>query len=624
MKIYWRSLIGLALATVLLVTAPTLARSQENATSSSSSQEAAVILGNQTLFTIQEGFGSTSPEQRSQEITEKVESLAQDSSIPVESIQLGDQNGVTVIFSGETVIAQITDADAKAANTTPRELANAYIQKLKNAISQYRNESGFSGDAVEVGIWQWFKEALQNASSLTSPGARFSYTHAISYTLISTVILIIFLFLVHQIFTRISAELHSQRNAERLALRVGNSQLLSSRHVSDILLKILKAIRSFSNLVVISIYTVLVLSFFPWTRRFGLSLWSQFVSAFNQAWIGFANYSPKIFNIIIVFIVTYYVIRFLKLIFNELKKGTISLPGFYPEWAEPTYNLLKVLVLAIAGIISFPYLPGFGSPSFQGISVFMGLLISLGSSAAIANMVSGIILIYTRAFQIGDRIEIVDLRRDVIRGDVEEKSLLVTRIRTSLNVIVTLPNAGLLASNIKNYSASFRDSQKPVLLSTTVDFSYDVPWQKIYEILTEAALLTRGVLEEPAAKIYQKKLNNFSVTYEVRLYTTQPQGDSSIFSEFNKNIRDKCIAAGIEILSPHYSAVRDGNMSTLPEEALPKNYSPRGFQLHSLGNLFQVDLTWGSNGKNGKNGKQITTPNTPSGEQASKQDRNSN
>lgn len=621
MKIPWRSLIGLALATLLLVTAPTLARSQENATSSSNSQKAAVVLGNQTLFTIQERFGSTSPEQRAQEITEKVESLAQDSSIPVESIQLGDQNGVTVIFSGETVIAQITAADAKAANTTPRELANAYIQKLKNSISQYRNEYSVSGGAVEVGIWQWFKEILQNASSLTGDGSRFSYPHALFYTLIATVTLIILLLLFNQIFTRISAKLNSVRNTEHLALRIRNFQLLNSHQVTDILLRLLKTFRSFSTLAVTSVYTVLSLSFFPGTRRFGLIIWSQFVSAFNQAWIGVVSYSPKIFTIIIAFVVTYYVIRFLKLIFNELGKGTVSLPGFYPDWAEPTYNLVRLLVIAIACIISFPYLPGFGSPSFQGISVFMGLLISLGSSAAIANVVSGIILIYTRSFQIGDRIEIVDLRRDVIRGDVEEKSLLVTRIRTSLNVIVTLPNASLLASNIKNYSASFRDTQEPVLLSTTVDFSYDVPWQKIYEILTEAALLTRGVLQEPAAKIYQKKLNNFSVTYEVRLYTTQPQGDSSIFSEFNKNIRDKCIAAGIEILAPHYSAVRDGNMSTLPEESLPKDYTPRGFQLHSLGNLFQVDLTWASNGKNGK---QVRTPNTQSGEQASQQESNSN
>ena len=243
-------------------------------------------------------------------------------------------------------------------------------------------------------------------------------------------------------------------------------------------------------------------------------------------------------------------------------------------------------------IIIFPYLPGFGSTAFQGVSIFLGVLVSLGSTAAISNAVAGIILIYTRAFQIGDRVRIADTL-----GNVEEKLLLVTRIRTFDNVIVTIPNALLLSSNINNYSASMRDTRTPIILSTTVTLGYEVPWRKIDETLTNAALATPDVLPDPAPFVFQTSLGDFSVSYELKVYTDRPTVMERIYSELHKNIQDKCNEAEIEILSPTYSAVRDGNQSTIPETYLPDNYAAPGFNLHPLGNLFQIDLQVGGNNK---------------------------
>jgi small-conductance mechanosensitive channel len=306
----------------------------------------------------------------------------------------------------------------------------------------------------------------------------------------------------------------------------------------------------------------------------GAALFSYLESSWQFAWNAFLTYLPNLFAIVLIVAIAYYVIRFLKFIFNAIDRQQLTLPGFYPEWATPTSKLLTYLIIAMAFAVAFPYIPGSNSPSLQGISIFLGVLISIGSSTAVANIVAGIITIYTRAFQIGDRIQIGD-----IVGDVEEKLLLVTRIRTVNNVLVTLPNSTLLTSNIVNYSALIRDAHAPLILHTTVTLGYDVPWRKIHETLIAAARATTHILEEPSPFVLQTALNDFYVSYQLKAYTNCPAQMARIYSELHQNIQDKCNEAGIEICSPHYSTLRDGNPTTIPEDYLPKGYKPPGFRI---------------------------------------------
>jgi small-conductance mechanosensitive channel len=251
-----------------------------------------------------------------------------------------------------------------------------------------------------------------------------------------------------------------------------------------------------------------------------------------------------------------------------------SIPGFYPEWAEPTYRLLTYLVFALSAAIIFPYLPGSSSPSFQAVSLFLGALVSLGATAAVSNIVAGFILVYTRAFRVGDRVSIADAV-----GIVEEKMLLVTRIRTFENVLVTIPNATLLNSNITNYSALLRDSQAPLMLPATISLGYEVPWRKVHETLIAAALATPDVLSDPPPFVLQTALNDFYISYELKVFICKPEDIPLICSALHQNIQDKCNQAGIEICSPHYSALRDGNHSTIPAQYLPKDYQAPGFHV---------------------------------------------
>lgn len=271
-------------------------------------------------------------------------------------------------------------------------------------------------------------------------------------------------------------------------------------------------------------------------------------------------------------ICTHYVIRFSRFLFNEVERQNITLPGFYPDWALPSFKIVRFLIIAFAVVMAFPYLPGSDSPAFKGVSVFLGVLFSLGSSSAVANVVAGVILTYMRAFCVGDRVKIADTM-----GDVIEKNLLVTRIRTAKNVDVTVPNAMVLGSHIINYSSSAQ-----LILNTTVTIGYDVPWRQVHELLLAAARSTERIMAEPKPFVLQTALNDFYVSYELNAYTDAPSAMATIYSELHARIQDSFNEAGVEIMSPHYSTLRDGNPTTIPADYLPPDYQPPAHRIRKL------------------------------------------
>ncbi|MFM6056901.1 MAG: mechanosensitive ion channel family protein, partial [Microcystis aeruginosa] len=323
-------------------------------------------------------------------------------------------------------------------------------------------------------------------------------------------------------------------------------------------------------------YLTFILRLFPWTRKFGDGFLQYFFRALEVFSQEIAKYLPNIFIILLVVFITHYLLRAIRPFFTALERENLVIHGFYPDWAKPTYNLLSLLIIALAIVIAFPYLPGFNSPAFQGVSVFLGVLFSLGSTSAIANVVGGIILIYTRSFQLGDKISIGD-----VIGDVIEKGLLVTRIRTPSNKIITIPNSSLLNTNVINFSVSQREFKEPLILQTTVTLGYDLPWRKVHATLKEAALATQFIVSEPAPFVLQTSLDDFYVSYQLNAYTDHPNKMVYIYSELHQNIQDKCNEVGIEIMSPHYKALRDGNHSTIPENYLPEDYQSPAFGIQS-------------------------------------------
>ncbi len=584
MRTLWRILLPALLTFVLLLGLSPVALSQSSGSGTASGDETTeiqvdslpVTLDGETLFTLEESFGASTLEDRVESVTEQVAAIASDESIALDMLEIRDRQGVSSIVAGEQVILSITNADAEAVNTSRQALADDYLTELRNAIRQYRYQRS-SAYLIRSGV----------------------------STLIATVILIIVLIVVFISIPLINRKI---QQAQVPNFRIRNLQLLSSEQVIEILVGLFKMLRSALTLVAVVVYFAIVLGLFPWTRGISNAIFNYFSTAFNTALDAFIAYLPNLFSIILICLVTSYVLQIIRPIFLEIARGHLTIPGFYPDWAEPTFRIIEIAILALAAVIIFPYLPGFGSPAFQGISIFAGVLLSLGSTAALSNAVAGIILIYTRAFQLNDVVSVENAL-----GTVEEKLLLVTRIRTFRNLIVTIPNSAMLSGNIINYSATMRDSDDPVSLATTVTLGYDVPWADIYPTLTSAALETVYVIPDPAPYVLQTGLGDFSVSYELRAFTRHPEHMEIIYSGLHQHIQDKCNEAGIEILSPTYSAIRDGNQSTTPESYLPSDYVAPGFQLHPLGNLFQIDLNLAEKRTNGsKSGaKPPTNPSSP-------------
>jgi len=287
---------------------------------------------------------------------------------------------------------------------------------------------------------------------------------------------------------------------------------------------------------------------------------------------GFLNYLPNLFYIIVIGAVMYYVLKFLRVLAREIERGNIRIPGFYPEWVFPTYKIVRFLLIALTAVLIYPYLPGENSPAFKGIGLFIGVLFSLGSTSAVANVIAGIIIIYARGFRAGDWVKIGDNT-----GEITALTMLATHLQTIRNEEVIIPNSVVLSNYVTNYSMQARI--KGLILHTSVTIGYEEPWRDVHELLIQAALKTKDILREPAPFVLQNALQDSYVQYEINAYTDQPKRMVYIYSDLHGNIQDCFFAAGIEIMSPIYSALRDGNRTQMPKQFLPADYSPRGFRI---------------------------------------------
>lgn len=391
------------------------------------------------------------------------------------------------------------------------------------------------------------------------------------------IILIIFLIFKSFHWVKIGFEfwakhIRASRKVNPQGIQIQKLQLLNARQTTNLYLSLTRFGRYAASFILLLIYLTGFFSIFPQTRGVVNNVLDDFLNIISKTWDGFLAYLPNLLNLALIVLGAKYSIKLIKFIFDGIGKKRIVISGFHPEWAETTFQLVRVALIALALIIAFPFLPGSSSPAFQGISIFIGALFSLGSTSVVGNIVAGIVLTYTRAFQLGDRVQIANTV-----GDVIEKSLLVTRIKTIKNVEVAIPNSMVLASHIINFSSEAHD--RGLILHTTVTIGYDTPWRLIHQTLIKAALATRDILPKPKPFVLQTSLNDSYVSYELNAYTENPQRMADIYSDLHENIQDQCNEAGIEIMSPHYAALRDGNASTIPAEYLPKDYQPPSFKV---------------------------------------------
>lgn len=496
-----------------------------------------------TLFLIYSKIGASTPKERAINISRKIEKLYEDDFLKADSILVMKSENTFDIIYGEIIIMSISENDAIWYGKGMPELAQSFKETIKNSIVEAKNENS------------WLKLIARIGLVLLVIG--------IAWAMI---------WLIGKGYSKLLLFINSKKDKWLKNLSYKDYTFLTAEQELQVVLFLVKIFRWFVYAVLLYITLPIIFSIFPFSRDWSDALFHLIWSPFKGVLIAIWEYLPNLFSILVIYFVMKYVIRFVRYIFHEIEAEKLKLSGFHADWAMPTYSIVNFLLYAFMFVLIFPYLPGSDSNIFKGVSVFIGVLFSLGSSSAIANMVAGLVITYMRPFKIGDRIKIGD-----VTGDVVEKTLLVTRIRTIKNEVITIPNSSVLNGNTTNYSSEA--IEKGLIIHTTVTIGYDVPWKDMHQALIDAALRTNLILDKPKPFVLQTSLEDFYVSYQINAYTREAGKQALIYSNLHQNIQDVCNERGIEILSPHYRAARDGNMTTIPADYLPNDYKSPSFNV---------------------------------------------
>ena len=483
--------------------------------------EQPVILGDKTLFYIPTKSEGITLAKRAEEISERIKTIADSIGVKVDTITTVDlKSPMSLIVVGDKMLMAVVDQDVISKGTSRQQLAAEYSQIIRKAIEKYRKDRSL-------------KQLI----------------YGVIYSCLATIVLIAILILFGKIKRKIDQRIEEHFQSRKKGLQIKSVEIVRAEKINELLKTGVKGIRFILALVFIYIYLQLELGFFPATRSIANQILGYVLSPLIIIGKGFSTNIPNFLFIIILVFLVRYILKAIKVFFLGIEKERVKIQGFYPEWAKSTYRLLTILIIAFSVVIAFPYVPGSSSLAFKGVSVFAGVLFSLGAQSTVSNIIAGFALTYRRAFLVGDRIKIADFT-----GDVMETRLQVTSLRTIKNEEIIVPNSMILNSHVINYSAKARE--RGLILHTAVTIGYDTPWRQVHAMLLMAARKTPGLLAEPEPFVMQKSLDDFYVTYELNVYTDKPEKMAVFYSELHQNILDVFNEYGVQIMSPNYVADR--------------------------------------------------------------------
>jgi small-conductance mechanosensitive channel len=479
---------------------------------------APVIVDGNKLFRVR-GLSSYPATRRAAEIRQRIIDLANDESFDTAQLKVvNEDQDRSIVKAGEQELFSIFDEDAALENIRRELLAEVYRELVADAITEYRSDRS----TVQ----------LVNNSLLA---------------LAATALFAALLWGFSRLFRWLVdfAEKDVRRRGQDLARKAFH--LFHANQVWALVAGLLRALRVIVYLALLYFYLNAVLGLYPWTRPIARMLFRFIINPLESLWLGFVSALPNLIFLVILWIVTSFVLKMLRAIFRAIERERIRLEAFEAEWAMPTYKIVRILVIAFAVVIAYPYIPGSDSLAFKGVSVFIGVLLSLGSSSFIANLLAGISLTYRGAFRVGDRIQVGETV-----GLVEEQKVMITRVRTPKNEIVVIPNSNILNTDVINYSQLAKTDG--LLLHTTVGIGYDTPWRQVEAMLVKAALRTSGVEKEPQPFVLQTSLGDFAAHYQVNACCREVDNLPRIYSELHANIQDVFNEYGVQIMSPAYVA----------------------------------------------------------------------
>jgi len=505
---------------------------------------APVMIDGAVLFNLR-GVSALPAAERAARITANIKKVARDASLDPANLTVVDEGPITAIMAGENYVMGLVDGDARLEGIERPELAVVVAERVRRAIERYR--------------------ADRQPDALAASGARAFGT---------TALLVLVLVALRWLWRGLDGKLAAHFERRLRALGVESMQAGGSERAGSVLRSTLGAIRAVMMLVAVFLYLNFVLNLFPWTRPLHARVTSWFVDPLRVIGEGVVAAIPNLIFLVILFLLMRWLVGLIRLFFNSVERGSVTLSGFDPEWARPTFKIVRVLVILLGVVVAYPYIPGSSSAAFKGVSIFAGIIFSLGSSSVIANLIAGFAMTYRRTFRIGDRVRIGDAV-----GDVTDIRLQVTKIRTPKNEEVIVPNSTILGGEVTNFSTLARS--QGLILHTTVGIGYETPWRQVEAMLLLAAERTEGTLREPRPFVLQKALGDFCVTYELNVYCDRPQAMPQLYTELHRAILDVFNEFGVQIMTPAYEGdppqpkvVPREQWFTAPAASLPEGSGP--------------------------------------------------
>ncbi|MEJ2057673.1 MAG: mechanosensitive ion channel [Desulfofustis sp.] len=476
-----------------------------------------VVVDGRDLFRVS-GIKTYSARKRAQIISDKIKRLAENKAFDPSSLKVIEDDGVYTVLAGDLEVVNIFDADVLLeGELSPEKYTKTLVREsIVAAIEHYRHER--------------LPETIRNnalKALLRSAG------------------LILTLILLFWSFKKIDylLEKRFKRKIERLESK--SKRILQAQQIWTITRFIIRLIRIVMVLLVIYVFLNFVLGLFPWTRYFAKTSLDLVINPVTFLLQSFVDYIPSLVFLIVIYLVIRYLLSFTKVFFDQVEHGHFKLSGFDADWALPTYRIVRILIIILAIVVAYPYLPGSGSEAFKGITILMGVLFSLGSSSLIANMVAGYTMTYRRAFKVGDRVKIGEHT-----GKVTDIRLLETHIRSLKNEEIVIPNSKILSGEVTNYSSMA--GKHGLILHTTIGIGYEVPWRQVEAMLLMAAERTDGLQRKSEPFVLQKALGDFGVTYELNVFCRSAENMMQIYSDLHCNIQDVFNEYNVAIMTPHY------------------------------------------------------------------------
>jgi small-conductance mechanosensitive channel len=478
-------------------------------------QKAPVDVDGNVLFQVR-GVSSLPATQRAAAIAHRIAAAAANAAIPLDAFRIASLDGQITIVAADEIIMAVLPADARLEDISPETLALAHLMRIRQAVASYREAR--------------------------SPGAlRAAAVRSIVATLLLVAAILASLKFTEWLNRRLVRRLQSRIQT----IGIQSFELMRAERIVAGLRSIVSGVRAGAIAASLIIYAVYVLRQWPWTRRLSHNLLGFVIAPLQVIANGFAQHLPSLIFLVVLFFVIRVSLKLLRLFFEAIGRGAVKFGGFDPEWAQPTYKIVRIAVIAFALVVAYPYIPGSESAAFKGVSLFLGVVFSLGSSTAIANIIAGYMMTYRRAFRVGDRVKVGDAL-----GEVLEVRLQVTHMRSLKNEEIVIPNSQILANEVMNFSSLART--RGLILHTEVGIGYETPWRQVEAMLIEAAARTPGVSREPLPFVLLKKLGDFAVTYELNVFSHDVSTMHLQYTGLHRQILDVFNEYGVQIMTPAY------------------------------------------------------------------------